>query len=71
MNMILERKKRCIGHILRDNGLLSVIMDGRSDGKRPRRTKRAMMFDSIRGGNSYTELKSKARNKEVWKHYMP
>ena len=71
MNIITERKKRWIGHILRGNGLLREVIEGRMIGKRPRGRKRAMMLDNLRGGINYDELKSKAQNREVWRNYMP
>ena len=71
MNIITERKKRWIGHILRGNGLLREVTEGRMIGKRPRGRKRAMMLDNLRGGINYDELKSKAQNREVWRNYMP
>ncbi|XP_071823117.1 uncharacterized protein [Apostichopus japonicus] len=47
------RKKRWIGHILRHDGLLKDVLEGRMNGKRPRGRKRVMLMHDIRDGRNY------------------
>ena len=42
INVIRSRTKKWIGHVLRGNGLLKEIIEGRIVGKRPRGRKRAI-----------------------------
>ena len=43
-----ERQKKWVGHILRHDGLLKDVTEGRLEGRRPRGRKRIMMLDSIK-----------------------
>ena len=47
IQMITERKKNCLGHVLRGEGLLKVVIDDRMIGKRPRERKNFAMQDLI------------------------
>ena len=68
IDVIRSRKKKWIGHVLRGNGLLKEIIEGRIVGKRPRGRKRAMMLDDMKEGKElYAEMKEKARHKENWR----
>jgi len=55
---IYRRQKNWIGHILRGDGLLRDVMEGRMMGKRPRGRPRAMMIDELMEG-SYVKMKSR------------
>ena len=44
---IHQRKHNWIGHVLRHDGLLNRIMEGRIEGKRGRGRKRKQMIDDI------------------------
>ena len=46
-DVIRSRKNKWIGHVLRGNGLLKEVIEGRIEGKRPRGRKRAMMLDDM------------------------
>ena len=68
IDVIRSRKKKWIGHVLRGNGLLKEIIEGRIVGKRPRGRKRAMMLDDMKEGKElYAEMKERARHRENWK----
>ena len=54
--------------MLRGNGLLKEIIEGRIVGKRPRGRKRAMMLDDMKEGKElYAEMKERARHRENWR----
>ena len=68
IDIIRSRKKKWIGHVLRGNGLLKEIIEGRIVGKRPRGRKRAMMLDDMKEGKElYAEMKERARHRENWR----
>ena len=55
---VIRSRKKWIGHVLRGNGLLKEIIEGRIVGKRPRGRKRAMMLDDMKEGKElYAEMK--------------
>ena len=60
-DVIRSRKKKWIGHVLRGNGLLKEVIEG----KRPRGRKRAMMLDDM--NEFYVEMKDRARHRESWR----
>ena len=64
---IRRRQKTWIGHILRGNGLLKDIMEGKFEGRRPRGRKRKLMLDDLKGGRTYQEMKRVAMNRELWR----
>ena len=68
---IVKRKKNWIGHILRGDGLLKDVVEGRMEGKRPRGRKRIGMIDDLKEGLSYEILKRRAENRDRWKSWMP
>ena len=57
---IYRRQKNWIGHILRGDGLLRDVMEGRMMGKRPRGRPRAGMMDELMEG-SYVKMKRELR----------
>jgi len=70
MKTITKRKKNWIGHILRSEGLVKDVLEGRMEGKRPRGRKRIGMFDDIEEG-SYVDMKRRAQNREEWRVWAP
>ena len=43
------------------------VLEGRTEGKRPRGRKRIMMMDDIKDGRSYYRTKRDAEDKELWR----
>src|SRR5215470_5671173 len=66
LQAILERKKNWIGHILRGEGFMLEVMEGRMEGKRGRGRERIGMLEDIIRENSYAETKRKAQNRSEW-----
>ena len=56
---IVKRKKNWIGHILRGEGLLKDVIEGRMEGKPPRGRKRIGMIDDLKE-KSYQDMKRRA-----------
>lgn len=70
IEMILRRKKNWIGHILRGDGLLKDVIEGRMEGKRPRGRRRIGMIDDLKEG-SYKEMKRRAEDRVSWRSWTP
>lgn len=67
---IVRRRNEWIGHIMRHEGLLKLIIEGCIDGKNHRGRPRLEYIQQIikdQGCNSYVEMKRKADNREEWK----
>ena len=63
---IYRRQKNWIGRILRGDGLLRDVMEGRMMGKRSRGRLRAGMVDDLMEG-SFVNLKRRAEEREEWR----
>lgn len=73
LDVILKRKKRWLGHMLRGESLVKDIMEGRFEGKRgvgrPRET---LLGDIIiKGDDTYETIKRRASDRQVWRIWMP
>ena len=67
-DVIRSRTKKWIGRVLRGNGLLKEVIEGRIEGKRPRGRKRAMMLHDMKEEKElYVEMKERARHRENWR----
>jgi len=69
-NLLRNRKKNWIGHVLRGEGLMRKIMEGRIEGKRTRGRPRTAMLDDLRFW-SYEDMKRRAENRAEWRIAMP
>jgi hypothetical protein len=67
---IVERKKKWIGQILRGEGLMRDVMEGKMEGKRGRGRKRIGMINELLEG-SYGSMKRKAEDGERWRCWKP
>src|SRR6476469_4061355 len=54
---IRDRKKNWIGHVVRGDGLMKLVLEGRMDGKRPSGRPRMGMIDDVLD-EMYAELKT-------------
>ena len=67
---VVKRKKNWIGHIVRGEGLLKHVMEGRTEGKRGRGRPRLGMISNWKEG-SYVKMKRRAEDREVWRSWVP
>ena len=67
MRTIIKRKKNWIGHVLRGEGLLKEVIEGRLMGKRGRGKRRIGMLDSLQEGGTYLTMKRKASDRTMWR----
>src|SRR6476469_2973978 len=65
---IWDRKKNWIGHVVKGDGLMKLVLEGRMEGKRPRERPRMGMIDDVLDA-TYGDLKRKAENREA--HHQP
>ena len=65
-----RRKKKWIGHIVRGDGLLKLVLEGTMEGKRPRCRPRIGMIDDLKEG-SYVNMKRRAEDRQTWRSWMP
>jgi len=70
MNMIRWRKKNWVGHVLRGDGLLKEVIEGRMEGKRTQGRPRTGMLDEL-GGRSYGKMKRRAERRDEWRNWVP
>ena len=66
VEVIIQRKKNWIGHVVRSDGLLREIIEEKMDGKRSRERPRIGMLDELREG-SYQQMKRGAGNHSEWR----
>ena len=64
LNSIWQRKHRCIGHVLRHDGLLHEIIEGRMKGK-PTEGRRIQLFHDLANDGGFVAHKRAAEDREV------
>ena len=70
MKNIVMRKKNWIGHILRGDGLLKDVIEGRMEGKRvPGGRRKSMLYDLLE--RTYEVLKRLAEDRVSWRNWTP
>src|SRR6188508_2225418 len=69
LNLIRNRKKNWIGHILRGDGIVKEVIEGRMEGKRSIGRPRAGMLDDL-VVVSYGDTKRRAEDRGRWKSYL-
>src|SRR6478609_1407595 len=67
---IWERKRNWIGYIVRGDGLMKLLLEGRLDGKRMRGRPRKGMIDEL-VEESYGVMKRRAENRYDWRNWKP
>src|SRR6266496_5887222 len=70
LRTIYQRKKNWIGHVLREDGLLRDVLEGRMLGKRPRGRPRRGMLDDLMEG-SFVKMKRRAEGRKEWREWVP
>ena len=70
VDVIVERKKRWIGHVLRGDGLLREVIEGRIEGKRLRGRPRIGLLEELKEG-SFGDMKRRAENRSKWRYWVP
>ena len=68
---IVRRKKNWIGHIMRGDGLMKEVMEGKMVGKREPDRKRIGMIDDLLEKERYGDLKRRAENRQEWRIWLP
>ena len=56
--------------ILRGDGLLKEVIEGKMEGRRPRGRPRIGMLDELKEG-SYTDMKRRAEDRLKWRCWVP
>jgi hypothetical protein len=67
---VVQRKKNWIGHIVRGEGLMKQVMEGRMEGKRGRGRPRMGMISELKE-SSYVDMKRRAEDREEWRTWVP
>ena len=67
---VVQRKKNWIGHIVRGEGLMNQVMEGRMETKRGRGRPRMGMISDLKEG-SYVVMKRRAEDREEWRTWVP
>jgi hypothetical protein len=70
VNTIVKRKKNWIGHILRHDGLMKEVIEGKMEGKKPRGQPRMGMLQELKEG-SFEQMKRKAEDRNQWSCWLP
>lgn len=67
---IKKRRMQMIGHIVRRNGILKTLIEGKISGKNPRGRPRLQYMKQLildSGSSSYQMMKNKALERQIWK----
>ena len=70
MGLIRSRKSEGIGHVMRGEGILKEVMEGRMEGRRTTGRPRKGMLDELIA-TSYVDMKRRTENRAEWKNWMP
>ena len=71
VDTVMERKKKWIGHVLRGDGLMKEVIEGRMLGKRTRGRKRIGMLEELLQKEPYGAMKRRAEDRLKWKSWNP
>ena len=70
LQLVVKRKKNWLGHILRADGILKEMIEGRMEGRRSRGRPRIGMLDVLKEG-SYERMKRRAEDRVAWRSWVP
>ena len=51
--------------------MLKDVLEGRTEGKRPRGRKRISMIQELLEGSNYANLKTRTKDREKWRAWLP
>ena len=71
MMTIVRRKKNWIGHVIRGEGLLREVIDGKMVGKRGPRRPRIGMLNELLERDTNGNMKRRAEDWTGWRDWMP
>jgi len=72
MNIIRQRQKNWLGHVLRSESLLRTVWEGRMEGTRTRGRQSDTMIDWMKSNDvGYEHIKKRAHDREDWRHWRP
>ena len=69
-NMGHQEELDWIGHVVRGDGLMKLVLEGRMEGKRPMGRPRMGMIDDVLD-ETYGDMKRKVENRENWRIWKP
>jgi hypothetical protein len=70
VDLIVQRKKNWIGHVMRGDGLLRDIIEGRMEGKRPKGRPRIGMLKELIE-DSFENMKRRTEDRLKWRCWVP
>ena len=72
LNVVIQRKLRWLGHVLRSNGLSKMCLQGTVNGGRKRGRQKTRWEDNVKEwtGLSWNEILQKARDREEWRRIV-
>ena len=70
IDTIRKRKKNWIEHVVRGEGLLKLVLEGRMEGRKTRGRPRVGMIDDLLEG-SYAVMKHSAQDRDEWRRWQP
>ena len=71
LEKIVLRQKNWIGHVLRGDGMLRDVIEGKMEGKRGRGRPRMGRLDVLLDKGSYWEMKRRSQDRTSWRLWMP
>jgi len=70
LKTLVNRKKKWIGHIIRGENIMKIVIEGKIEGKKGRGRPRLGMLNELIE-NKYVNTKIKAMNRKEWRCWMP
>jgi len=67
LNVIRQRKRKWIGHVLRHDEFLREIFAGRMKRRPTRGRKRTQLLDDLADGKDYASLKREGEDRSMWR----